>query len=160
MSAPDANEPDMVALTAKERRVARRLLAAIQEFRKLDPDMQLPMAASLLIVALKDGVSRTEVMEDLGVAGSTATRNLMGLMEEGRLGRPGHGLVSQRVNPEERRWRMHSLTPEGRAVIRRLAEILEPAPSGEGGPRRQGGGAEPEERARPTPARGGRDRSV
>ncbi|MCI4664098.1 MAG: MarR family winged helix-turn-helix transcriptional regulator [Neomegalonema sp.] len=117
-------------LTAKERRAIRRLLAAIQEYRKLDPDMQLPMAASLLIVALKDGVSRTEVMEDLNVAGSTATRNLMGLMAEGRLGRPGHGLVSQRVNPDERRWRMHSLTPEGLEVVRRLAEIIEPSESG------------------------------
>lgn len=116
----------MSALSARERRAARRLLAAIQEFRTLDPDMQLPMAASLLIVALNDGVSRTEVMEELDVAGSTATRNLMGLMAQGRLGRPGHGLVSQRVNPDERRWRMHSLTPEGVAMVRRLAAIVDP----------------------------------
>ena len=98
--------------------------------------MQLPMAAALLIVALKEGVSRTEVMEDLNVAGSTATRNLMGLMEQGRLGRPGHGLVTQQVNPEERRWRMHSLTPEGREMIARLASIIFP----------DGGGGEGEER--------------
>lgn len=124
-----AAEDAAIALTPRERRVAQRLLAAIQEFRKLDPDMQLPMAASLLIVALNDGISRTEVMEELEVAGSTATRNLMGLMAEGRLGRPGHGLVSQRVNPDERRWRMHSLTPEGAAVLRRLADIIEPEPT-------------------------------
>lgn len=119
----------MSYLTAKEQRAARRLLRAIQEFRKLDPDMQLPMAATLLIVALRDGVSRTEVMHELNVAGSTATRNLMGLMAEGRLGRKGHGLISQRVNPDERRWRMHSLTPEGAEVVRRLADIVEPPES-------------------------------
>ncbi len=117
----------MDGLTPKEQRVARRLLAAIQEFRRIDPDMQLPMAAALLIVTLKDGVSRTEVMDDLNVAGSTATRNLAGLMAK-RRGK----LVSQRVNPDERRWRMHSLTPEGRELIRRLADILEPDPAGGG----------------------------
>lgn len=65
-------------------------------------------------------------MERLDVAGSTATRNLMGLMAKGRLGRPGHGLVSQMVNPDERRWRMHSLTPQGDAFLRRILAILAP----------------------------------
>lgn len=115
----------MAKLNPKEQRAARRLLAAIQAFRELDGDMQLPMAASFLLVALNDGVSRTEVMKELGVAGSTATRNLMGLMESGRLGRPGHGLIDQRVNPEERRWRMHSLSPAGRRFLKRLTAIME-----------------------------------
>ena len=111
--------------TRKEERAARKALAAIQLFRELDGDMQMPMAASFLLVALNDGVSRTEVMNTLEVAGSTATRNLMGLMESGRLGRPGHGLIDQKVNPDERRWRMHSLTPKGKKFLRRLAQILE-----------------------------------
>ena len=128
----------MSELDPKEERHIRRLLAVIDEFRKLDPDMQLPMVASFLLVVLKDGISRTEVMERLGVAGSTATRNLMGLMEKGRLGRPGHGLVSQRVNPDERRWRMHSLAPKGEVFLRRIFEILDPDGE-EGGPK--GGGS-------------------
>lgn len=115
----------MTKLSEEEERAAKKMLAMIQAFRTLDPDMQLPMAASFLLVALNDGVSRTEVMRELDVAGSTATRNLMGLMERGRLGRPGHGLVDQRVNPEERRWRMHSLTPEGRRFLRRLVRIMD-----------------------------------
>lgn len=115
----------MTELSPVEARSARKLLKAIAAFRELDPDMQMPMAASFLLVALNDGVSRTEVMKELDVAGSTATRNLMGLMARGRLGRKGHGLVDQTVNPEERRWRMHSLTPEGRRFMRRLAEILD-----------------------------------
>lgn len=115
----------MAKLSPKERRTARKALAAIQLFRELDGDMQMPMAASFLLVALNDGVSRTEVMRELGVAGSTATRNLMGLMESGRLGRPGHALINQRVNPEERRWRMHSLSPKGRRFLKKLVAILE-----------------------------------
>lgn len=114
----------MSKLTPSEVQRAERLLEVLQEFRKLDSDMQMPMAATLMLVALNDGISRTEVMNHLGVAGSTATRNLMGLMGQGRLGRPGHGLVDQRVNPEERRWRMHSLTPEGRRVVRRLLQLM------------------------------------
>lgn len=114
-----------VLLSEREERAAKKALAVIQAFRTLDPDMQLPMAASFLLVALNDGVSRTEVMRELDVAGSTATRNLMGLMASGRLGRPGHGLVEQRVNPDERRWRMHSLTPEGRRFLAMLTEIIE-----------------------------------
>lgn len=115
----------MSEMSPEAERAAKKMLAVIQAFRSLDPDMQLPMAASFLLVALNDGVSRTEVMRELKVAGSTATRNLMGLMEQGRLGRPGHGLIDQRVNPEERRWRMHSLTPEGRQFLARLIDIME-----------------------------------
>lgn len=113
-------------LNPAEIRHVERLVAALEEFRKLDPDMQMPMAATLLLVALDDGISRTEVMRRLNVAGSTASRNLTGLMDRARHGRPGHGLVAQRVNPQERRWRMHSLTPEGRRVVRRLAAIIAP----------------------------------
>lgn len=115
----------MSKLSQKEERRARRLLKIIEEFRKLDPDMQMPMAASFLLVALNEGISRTEVMQHLGVAGSTATRNLMGLMEKGRLGRPGHGLVDQEVNPDERRWRMHYLSPKGRLVLRSMLALLD-----------------------------------
>lgn len=121
----------MADLNPAEERLIRRLVAVIDEFRKLDPDMQLPMMASFFLVVLKDGVSRTEVMERLNVAGSTATRNLMGLMAKGRLGKPGHGLVSQTVNPEERRWRMHSLTPEGEAFLRRILAIMASEVDGE-----------------------------
>lgn len=114
----------MTPLSAEEERCAKKLLKVIEAFRSLDPDMQMPMAASFLLVALNDGVSRTEVMQALHVAGSTATRNLMGLMSKGRLGRQGHGLIDQRVNPDERRWRMHSLTPEGRLFLKRLVELM------------------------------------
>ena len=131
----------MTKLSAKEERAARKLLAAIQAFRDLDGDMQLPMAASFLLVALNEGVSRTEVMKELGVAGSTATRNLMGLMERGRLGRPGHGLIDQKVNPEERRWRMHSLTPDGRRFLKKLVDILEEPDSPQKGRKAGRGGS-------------------
>lgn len=117
----------MTQLSPEEERCAEKLLRVIEAFRSLDPDMQMPMAASFLLVALHDGVSRTEVMRALHVAGSTATRNLTGLTAKGRLGRPGHGLVDQTVNPDERRWRMHSLNPEGRRFLRRLVEIMKDA---------------------------------
>lgn len=125
----------MAKLSPSEARQARRLLSAIEEFRKLDPDMQMPMAATFLLVALNDGISRSDVRDRLDVAGSTATRNLMGLMSQGRLGRPGHGLIDQSVNPEERRWRMHSLTPEGRRLLGRLLQAVFPD---EGAERREG----------------------
>lgn len=109
--------------------------------------MQMPMAATFLLVALNDGISRTEVMERLGVAGSTATRNLMGLMPQGRLGRPGHALVEQEINPDERRWRMHSLTPKGRLVLRSMLDLFEGVDGEDGSvdpprrePRRRGAG--------------------
>lgn len=133
------DDPDRRGLTPAERRKARRLLAALEEFRGLDPDMQMPMAATLLLVAMHEDISRTEVMNRLGVAGSTATRNLMGLMASGRLGRAGHGLVEQRVNPLERRWRLHRLTPEGEHMVRRLLSALEPEPE----PAPDAGPAEP-----------------
>lgn len=115
------------SLAPREARAARRLLRAIAELRRLDPDMQMPMAATFLLVAMHDGLSRTDVMRALGVAGSTATRNLAALTAEGRLGQKGYGLIEQRVNPKEKRWRMHSLTPKGQEVLARvLAAISDP----------------------------------
>lgn len=114
----------MERIGRKERRAIRRLLAVIDEFRRLDPDMQMPMAATFLLVAQRDGISRTEVMQELEVAGSTATRNLVALTDRGRLGQKGFGLVSQKVNPDERRWRMHSLTPKGHEALARVIAAL------------------------------------
>lgn len=131
----------MTELSEEDERIVRALFAVIQEFRELDSDMQMPMAATFLLVALNDDISRTEVMHTLDVAGSTATRNLMGLMEAGRLGRPGHALIDQRVNPNERRWRMHSMTPKGREVLSRLIGHVKRAMQDDGGrpePRRRG----------------------
>ena len=114
----------MPNLSPAERRRLEQLMAALGEFRKLDPDMQMPMATTLLLVALNDGIGRSDVVKTLNVAGSTASRNLTGLMRQGRLGRPGHGLIVQRVHPDERRRRMHSLTPEGWRVVRRLIDEM------------------------------------
>lgn len=101
----------------------KRLLRAIEELRAVDPDMQLPMAATFLLVAVEGEVTRRELMDRLGVAGSTASRNLTGLTAEGRAGRSGHGLLAQRVD-DDLRIRPASLSPKGQLLALKLAKIV------------------------------------
>lgn len=128
----------MTIFEAREQEKLCRLLKALMMFRTLDPDIQCSMGATLLLVALNKDITRTEVMNRLDVAGSTATRNLVGLMEGARPGRPGHDLLEQRVNPDDGRWRHHRLNSDGEAFIRELLRVIDEDPS-EGGSRPSSG---------------------
>ena len=104
--------------------VAIRLLEA---FRRLDPDLPIQDALSFLTIAENEGLSMRDLSERLGIAQSSASRNVAALSEWHSFGKPGHDLVEAREDPRERRRKIITLTRKGEALIRELRVIVNPA---------------------------------
>lgn len=107
-------------LGAEARRSVSYALRVVEFLRIIDNDMPIQTAATFLIIAQHEGLSAVEIKERLGMASSTASRNIAALSERHRLGKPGYGLVLQREDPLDRRRKTHHLTPKGRRLLGQL----------------------------------------
>jgi DNA-binding MarR family transcriptional regulator len=103
---------------------AVRLLEA---FRRLDPDLPIQYALSFLTIAENEGLSMRDLSERLGIAQSSASRNVAALSQWHSFGKPGHDLVEAREDPRERRRKIITLTTKGAALIRDLRVIMNPS---------------------------------
>ena len=107
----------------------QRLIRAIEEFRKLDPEMPVQtVLAFLYTVQLSDqsgGVSIKDIGAALGVSSAAASRNVSKLTEHGVKSAGGHGLLKTEEDPMYRVRKRIALTPKGRRVLQTLKEIVE-----------------------------------
>lgn len=102
------------------------LMRILEEFRKLDPDLPIQYALSFLTLASNEGLSLGELATRLGIAQSSASRNVAALSEWHSFGKPGLDLVEAKEDPRERRRKLVTLTPKGHALVETLREILSP----------------------------------
>jgi len=100
------------------------MIGLLEAFRSLDPDMPIQYALSFLTLARNEGMSMRELSERLGIAQSSASRNVAALSEWRSFRQRGHGLVRAEEDPRERRRKIVTLTPEGRALVADLEAIL------------------------------------
>lgn len=115
--------------TSSETKIAlSRALQVLEIFRTIDPDMPMGEAVSFLMIAngeSKDsGLSITELSKMGAFALSSASRYVQALGEVDRHRRPGHDLVSDHVDPMERRRKILKVTPKGRRVITQIKSAL------------------------------------
>lgn len=96
----------------------------IEEFRKLDSEMQAQTMLALIYVARMENsgspASIKEVGEYLGLTSASASRNIAVLSKWSRHNRPGHDLVEAVENPVNRSQKLIRLTPKGKRVIKSL----------------------------------------
>ena len=101
----------------------------MEEFRKLDPEMQLQTVLAFVLVAHKQSQGSTvtikEIGEMLGVTSASASRNVAALATVNRSRQPGHELVVTYENPEYRVEKFIELTDKGKALVTRLENVLE-----------------------------------
>lgn len=104
---------------------AHRALQVLEVFRTIDPDMPMGTAVSFLMIAEGEtadggGLSVTELSTQGGFALSSASRYVQALGKVDRHRRPGHDLVSDHIDPMERRRKILKLTPKGHRVLAQL----------------------------------------
>lgn len=101
------------------------LVRVLEAFRELDPDLPIQYAVSFLTIARADdgGISVGELAKRLGIAQSSASRNIAALSAWHSFGKPGLDLVESREDPRERRRKIVTLTPKGAALALRLEGI-------------------------------------
>lgn len=111
-----------------ERRSVNGLISAMEEFRKLDPDMQISTALTFLYTATtqekENGVSVKEVGEMLGATSSTASRNVALMCHYGG---KGHGLLVANEDMTARNRKMLEVTPKGVRVLQTITKFVKGA---------------------------------
>lgn len=106
-----------------------KLQRVVEEFRKLDPEMQLQTVLAFVLVAHKQSQGSTvtikEIGEMLGVTSASASRNVAALTNYSRHRKEGHDLITTYENPEFRVEKFIELTDKGKALVTRLENVLE-----------------------------------
>lgn len=100
-----------------------KILTILEEFRKLDPEMQLQMAATFTLVAMRPGITMKDMAEILGISQASCSRNVAALSKWHRLNKPGHDLVYSEEDPIERRRKIVKLTAKGKRVAETLSSL-------------------------------------
>lgn len=104
---------------------ARRVLRAIEELRKIDPDMQAQTVAVFFLIAAQPEITAREIQDYFGFASSSATRNVAILTDVGaRSGNPGLNLVVATPSINDRRIKHLSLSHKGRMVLRSIERLM------------------------------------
>ena len=109
-----APRPDPAATVAR----------VLEAFRTLDPDLPIQYALSFLTIAQNEGISVGELAERLGIAQSSASRNVAALSRWHSFGKAGLDLVQAQEDPRERRRKIVTLTDRGRAFLDTLRGIV------------------------------------
>ena len=99
---PDQPETE---LEMSEQRKINKAINAIEEFRKLDSEMQMQAALIFLLIARGEGMTVNDLVTLTGLTSSSCSRNVSLLSEIDRKRRPGHNLVVAKVDPDDRRVR-------------------------------------------------------
>lgn len=101
-----------------------KLLRVTEKCRELATNMEAQTLQCLLLVAVKPGIRQAELVELVGLAPSSVSRNVAMLSEIFRPGIPGLGLVHSYIDPNNRRNRIIELTEKGKAFLREIEQII------------------------------------
>ena len=97
--------------------VIEQILALLDPLFKLRATMPARAIQAFLLVAQKEGLSVGEYAKRAGVSATTMSRYLLDMGERDRNYDEGAGLVVGKENVLNRREKLYSLTPKGRALL-------------------------------------------
>jgi DNA-binding MarR family transcriptional regulator len=106
------------------RRQLRSIYAILLLFREQDGEMPVQQQLVLCHIALNEGTTQRDLCQALDMAVSSASRNIAALSEVHRLGKPGLGLITWSEDLNDRRSKLLTLTPKGRAFMHRILSVL------------------------------------
>jgi DNA-binding MarR family transcriptional regulator len=105
-----------------------KAIRLIEEFRKLDSEMQAQTMMTLLYIAQRNSqgipVTVKEVGDFLGITSASASRNVAALSKFSRHNKAGHDLITTYENPERRIEKFIELTAKGKRVISTIEEYF------------------------------------
>jgi hypothetical protein len=95
----------------------KQTLAFLEPFFGIRETMPARCIQAFLIVAEKEGLSVGEYAKRAGMSPTTMSRNLLDISERDRNYEVGPNLVVGKENVLNRREKLYSLTPKGRALL-------------------------------------------
>lgn len=110
-------------------KTVRRAILLLEEFRKIDPVMQMQQALTFLMVAEagEEGLPMLELQRRLGVSSSTASRNASALSKVHWRdpSKEGYDLATREENPLDRRNKVLRLSARGKRILNTVNALLE-----------------------------------
>lgn len=97
--------------------VAHNIMSAFIRIRDVDAKMSLEEVLTLLLVAVRPGISASEVADELGISRASQGRITSRLTEHGDRGTPGLELIYGVETPGNRRRKELALTAKGRRLV-------------------------------------------
>ena len=106
---------------------AESLLHIVDVIRELEPRMEMQTLACFLYVARHGGRNRgvtvEEIKEELGIAQSSVSRNILKLSQIDRKGEPGLDILYTEDDPSMRRRKEVFLTSKGERIFHHLLDF-------------------------------------
>jgi DNA-binding MarR family transcriptional regulator len=115
----------MVQVQNSTAKAARKAASIIEEFRKLNPEMQAQQMAIFLAVVAKPESTITDLANVTGHSTGTVSRNVAALSQIHRKGMPGLDILVAKEDIMDRRNKRISLTPKGVRVMSALEALLD-----------------------------------
>ncbi|TGQ31847.1 helix-turn-helix domain-containing protein [Mesorhizobium sp. M00.F.Ca.ET.216.01.1.1] len=103
---------------------SKKFIAFIDQFAKLDQEMQIQQIAVFLLVMGKPGITMKELARETGLASSSVSRNVAAMSNLVVKGKLGHGLIDAYEDPEDRRSKLCRPTAKGTKVFNILSQIF------------------------------------
>lgn len=104
----------------------RRFSAAMEEFRKLNPEIQAQTVLTFLLVAEQGEIPMSEIQVALNIGRSSGSRNVAYLSDiEYKPSKHGYGLLSTYENPFNRKQKIVRLTQKGEWFARAIASLIQ-----------------------------------
>lgn len=109
--------------TSPELRTAIRVLEA---FKTIDPEITLPAMLTFLYAVERDGEpgNQAAITERLNMTGATASRSISHFLRFKRPRVDGLNLLESVIDPEDRRYKMITLTRGGLSFAQKLKEAV------------------------------------
>lgn len=100
------------------------LARAVEEFLDLDKGLTLFQMHAFLLASTNEGQTQKWIEEKMDTSNATASRTISRWMETDRGGKTGLGMIRSEIDPSDRRYRIITLTPKGRAFLEKVKAKL------------------------------------
>lgn len=100
------------------------LTRAVEVFYGLDKHMTLFQMYCFLLVATNEGQTQNWFERKLDTSNAVTSRTLRKFSEFDKPGKPGLNLIETVIDPNDRRFRIVTLTPKGKALVASIRKKL------------------------------------
>lgn len=100
------------------------LMSALNEFREIDPEMNVKMMLAFLEVAKDEGVHGRALEDKLNLSHATAARLLRAFDRIKTKGSTGHDLFKVELDKTDYKIKLRYLNDKGKALLARISQHL------------------------------------
>lgn len=96
------------------------LLNTLELFAEIDPNMQVSTAMTFLYVARRPGCTQKDVETAFRMTNAAASRNVSYWTSMKLYNTPGVGFLQREEDPQDRRFKILTLTQAGQTFVKRM----------------------------------------